>query len=178
MALASCRECGKEVSTDAKTCPHCGVASPTKKPMGCGSAALVIVGMLIFMGWCANRVSTPPGGGVTEARTAESDPEGFSRYVIDQAKTHMKAQLKDPESVRWGEIKTYRVDQNGKAAIFACGTYNSKNSLGGYTGSRRFVSSGTADGTFSEEATGAGVLQGVWDMGCVGTAIVTVPGAK
>lgn len=32
MALKSCRECKKEVSTEAKTCPHCGATSPTKKP--------------------------------------------------------------------------------------------------------------------------------------------------
>lgn len=32
MALKSCRECKKEVSTEAKTCPHCGVANPTKEP--------------------------------------------------------------------------------------------------------------------------------------------------
>ena len=28
MALTRCRECGKDVSTDAATCPHCGVADP------------------------------------------------------------------------------------------------------------------------------------------------------
>ncbi|MDR6517492.1 hypothetical protein J2789_000154 [Variovorax paradoxus] len=32
MALKPCRECKKEVSTEAKACPHCGVTSPTKKP--------------------------------------------------------------------------------------------------------------------------------------------------
>ena len=31
MALAKCKECGKKVSTSAKTCPSCGVPSPTKK---------------------------------------------------------------------------------------------------------------------------------------------------
>ena len=31
MALASCKECGKKVSTSAKTCPSCGIPSPTKK---------------------------------------------------------------------------------------------------------------------------------------------------
>lgn len=29
MALTQCRECGKEVSTEALTCPHCGVPRPT-----------------------------------------------------------------------------------------------------------------------------------------------------
>lgn len=29
MALQSCRECGREVSTEAATCPHCGVPQPS-----------------------------------------------------------------------------------------------------------------------------------------------------
>jgi hypothetical protein len=29
MALGRCKECGKEVSADSKTCPHCGKAQPT-----------------------------------------------------------------------------------------------------------------------------------------------------
>src|ERR1700674_1936975 len=29
MALKACRECGAQVSTEAETCPHCGVRAPT-----------------------------------------------------------------------------------------------------------------------------------------------------
>jgi RNA polymerase subunit RPABC4/transcription elongation factor Spt4 len=32
MALAKCRECRKDVSTEAMTCPHCGIARPTSAP--------------------------------------------------------------------------------------------------------------------------------------------------
>lgn len=32
MALVECRECGKEVSTEAKTCPHCGTPKPAVQP--------------------------------------------------------------------------------------------------------------------------------------------------
>lgn len=32
MALATCKECGAQVSTEAKTCPSCGVKAPTKHP--------------------------------------------------------------------------------------------------------------------------------------------------
>ena len=32
MALVACRECGNEVSTEAKTCPHCGTSKPAMKP--------------------------------------------------------------------------------------------------------------------------------------------------
>ena len=31
MAMSKCRECGKSVSTMAKTCPACGVPKPVKK---------------------------------------------------------------------------------------------------------------------------------------------------
>ena len=31
MALKPCRECKKKVSTEASTCPSCGVPSPTQK---------------------------------------------------------------------------------------------------------------------------------------------------
>ena len=30
MALAECRECGRQVSTEAATCPHCGVPRPAE----------------------------------------------------------------------------------------------------------------------------------------------------
>ena len=31
MAMTACKECGKAVSTGAKTCPHCGTSAPAKK---------------------------------------------------------------------------------------------------------------------------------------------------
>lgn len=33
MALAKCRECGTEVSEEAKVCPKCGISKPVKKPL-------------------------------------------------------------------------------------------------------------------------------------------------
>ena len=31
MTLANCKECGKQVSTTAQTCPNCGAPEPTEK---------------------------------------------------------------------------------------------------------------------------------------------------
>ena len=31
MAMSNCRECGKAVSTEAKTCPKCGLPKPASK---------------------------------------------------------------------------------------------------------------------------------------------------
>lgn len=36
MALIKCSECGKEVSSSAKTCPHCGMKLSFKKCPECG----------------------------------------------------------------------------------------------------------------------------------------------
>lgn len=57
MALKRCRECGKEVSTEAAACPHCGVKDPTgakaeadaKTRKGCawGCASLLIISAVL-----------------------------------------------------------------------------------------------------------------------------------
>jgi hypothetical protein len=44
MAIKACRECGKEVSTQAGKCPHCGVSAPTM-----GKAAQSALGALFLL---------------------------------------------------------------------------------------------------------------------------------
>ena len=36
MALIKCKECGKEISSSAKTCPHCGISLNNKACPECG----------------------------------------------------------------------------------------------------------------------------------------------
>ena len=48
MAMTACRECGKEVSNKAKSCPHCGAKNPgRKKPkgIGWGPGCLIIIAL-------------------------------------------------------------------------------------------------------------------------------------
>ena len=48
MALKKCKECGKEVSSTAKLCPHCGAPQP--KQMGIGSVIILLfVGYVIYI---------------------------------------------------------------------------------------------------------------------------------
>ena len=45
MALQSCRECGETISTEAATCPHCGIAHPggeSGQCFGCGETVTVV----------------------------------------------------------------------------------------------------------------------------------------
>ncbi len=39
MALTACRECGREVSTEAVNCPHCGAPRPAAASAAVPSAA-------------------------------------------------------------------------------------------------------------------------------------------
>lgn len=55
MAMIKCKECGKDISNQAASCPHCG--APVKKPArtyGCGTAiilaAVVAIPLVMFMG--------------------------------------------------------------------------------------------------------------------------------
>lgn len=49
MAIKPCRECGKEVSTEAQSCPHCGCAQPVKKSISAlGWVAVIAVGLIAY----------------------------------------------------------------------------------------------------------------------------------
>ena len=47
MAMTTCRECEKPVSTEAKTCPHCGTSAPAKKKKKGGLGKLLLMLMAI-----------------------------------------------------------------------------------------------------------------------------------
>lgn len=68
MALGKCRECRKEVSSEAMACPHCGVAKPVRKKVGIwGWMGVALVGFVVF------RIASP-GGGAVEATHAKAPP--------------------------------------------------------------------------------------------------------
>lgn len=53
MPLTQCRECGNEVSTEAKTCPRCGVGAPAKTKKGM-SKTLKYLLIIMAIGMFAN----------------------------------------------------------------------------------------------------------------------------
>lgn len=75
MAMAKCRECGKEVSSEAETCPHCGIEKPARKS-----------GLKKFATWAAIIVAVVGGGRIVAGLTGgpkceivdiETSPEVF-----------------------------------------------------------------------------------------------------
>ena len=54
MALMKCRECGKDVSTEAESCPSCGAKAPALSKAGkwwADTIAIAIFGGLIGAGY-------------------------------------------------------------------------------------------------------------------------------
>ena len=76
MAMTTCKECGKQVSTEAKACPHCGAAAPAKKKAkgGIGKWLLIVFAIGVIAAILPKQDKAPPG----RKRTAES-ANGASR---------------------------------------------------------------------------------------------------
>ena len=88
MALKPCRECKEMVSTGAKTCPHCGVSSPTGMPNAPGAGCLIaVVGILVLfaIGWIMEpHPSTEPAASSDSQGAAPAQhekPIDFSRPI-------------------------------------------------------------------------------------------------
>lgn len=118
MAIKPCKECGAPVSDKAESCPMCGA----KQPKETSVLTWICVGMLglAAMIWFFSD-HTP---------SSPSEPSPQMKILQAQASTQVAVRsiLKDPDSAKFEFV-----NEN-------CGTVNSKNSFGGYVGSRRFVS--------------------------------------
>lgn len=95
MALTNCKECGKQVSTSASTCPNCG--APTKMTQVATNAKsvfiiLVAVLLVAFVIWepekkaeTSQSISTPP---VATSNTDIQTPKGSKYYTADEMEEH------------------------------------------------------------------------------------------
>ena len=78
MALKPCRECGENVSSEASSCPKCGIKAPVKKKMGVGSwLVLGIVGLGILSA-VLTPGEEPSGGSSTRLEDIRDAPEPTS----------------------------------------------------------------------------------------------------
>ncbi len=63
MALIKCKECGKEISSEAPTCPGCGTPIKTpRKGLGCGGIFIIIfIGIIVlyYIGDAVVKSTTP-----------------------------------------------------------------------------------------------------------------------
>jgi hypothetical protein len=87
MALTKCHECGKEVSTTAAACPHCG-AKPKRQSAGCFSVVvLAILGAVLFLILVAEN-NDPPSRVSSPNPVVDMRPEWRASTYRDEASGH------------------------------------------------------------------------------------------
>lgn len=90
MALTKCKECSKEISTEAERCPHCG-AKPAKPT---STIALVVAG-LVLIGILQSAFRNDP-------QAAKPPPNPQQEIFFKQAVgalMHIKRNMKNPASL-------------------------------------------------------------------------------
>lgn len=179
MALVTCKDCGKEFSTDAKRCPNCG-ANPPKPPAmitckGCGTAfdasapacpscgkkpasiskrsLLLGLGLLIAIG-AVYKPKTPQEAAADAEAAASRKEVSDLDYDCEDA---IRKKLKDPASAQFPNYRERLqspvvVTKDGGPAIAV--TVRAKNSFGAYVPSV-FVCTVSKDSTGHFHVTGA-----------------------
>lgn len=85
MALTKCKECDKEVSTGAKSCPHCGIAHPGVKHNKILNALVIIVIIVAAVSMCSTSKSTEPPKTIQEISrsiSAVQNEKGVLRITL------------------------------------------------------------------------------------------------
>jgi RNA polymerase subunit RPABC4/transcription elongation factor Spt4 len=81
VALKPCKECGREISTEAKACPHCGKTSPTGAKTSWLAAGCLIIIILFIVGIIS--ISNDSTNG---ARSSSPTPSSRRELALQQVK--------------------------------------------------------------------------------------------
>jgi len=133
MALIKCKECGKEVSKKAESCPHCG--APVKKQptqYGCGTLIVLGVVVFIFIAVFSDNSSTTskPAAPKTEAEIREDQLQNhFSAWdgSHNGLTKIIKKSMNDPDS--YDHDETVYWDKGDHLVVRT--TFRGKNAFGG-----------------------------------------------
>lgn len=90
-------------------------------------------------------------------------------WVIDKGKESLKSNLKDPDSVVFGDIWTGRMkdgeDTTDKGIVVTCGYFNAKNGFGGMNGDKRFIGV-PSNAALTDETIGEALMDEAWSRVC------------
>ena len=104
MALTTCRECGGQVSTDAKTCPYCGTSAPAKKKIqGMGRWLLIFlaIGLVAAVLPKRDKATTATAQPPTQVAPVEKKPE---KVLPPECKVAKKDGTLDPRECDLEEL--------------------------------------------------------------------------
>jgi hypothetical protein len=124
MALGKCRECGKEVSSGAPVCPHCGVKGPIRATAGV-NVATAGVGIAILLGitYCLGGFDSSSDN----SPAAKAETSYYAAY--SRCNDELKLELKAPGTAVFSSERESRHIVQGDSIMIA-GYVDAENSFG------------------------------------------------
>lgn len=136
MALGPCRECEREVSSEAESCPHCGVPKPVRPERIKPKTLVIIFGIAAFL-LILGLLSDPPPApreqtaeeiAQAEARAAENELRAAIRACQDLARRRLRA----PGSADFAPVYSSAAEVDSVSGNYRVGTWvDAENAMGG-----------------------------------------------
>lgn len=132
MALINCKECGKQVSTEAKACPHCG-AKPPKKIGILGWIALAFFTILVAQ--CSLYNAGDNTQGIAQSQSPEQIKYQAQQKLLSDAKFacrgFVEKSLKSPATAEFQNYNKFAANQDsGSNNYWVSGYVDSQNGFG------------------------------------------------
>ena len=129
MALISCKACGKEISRNAKACPHCGEPPPKRTSL----VAWLVLGLMVYAGVQCSTLMNTTSRPTSPEREAERERERKAEQFLTDARIDcqfaIRKYLKDPDSAKYEDEHTAPVTVTGSQVIVTM-LVRAKNSFG------------------------------------------------
>lgn len=165
MSLATCRDCGRKVSTAAVSCPQCGRVftsavpqAPQQTAAGKQFILVLVLGGIALVAFARACSTDIPGDPAAATQAEQSRQDAELQYEGQEA---VKANLRDPGSAKFSDVVVVR--KSGSIAV--CGAVNAKNGFGGYSGASRFMARG--DLAVVESPDNVAEFSKLWNKACV-----------
>jgi len=144
MALITCPECKKKISDSAGNCPNCGFEltpdkieeikkKEEKSQKGCRIGCLAVIAIIGILYLVNSFSSSNSNSSKKSSRTSTSyEVVKNSEWdaSVSQVKSWLKANLKDPSSIKYIEWSTVSKTDDGGFMVRV--KYRAKNSFGGF----------------------------------------------
>jgi len=122
MSLTKCKECGKEISTDAKACPNCG---KKQNKIGCFSIFFMIVGIFLIIVIVSSFIGKRDGerGSITSVANIEKEENDIQTMRDTGLLTNINPELNEAyvDPIIWSGLDYQTKENVGKIMAFYCG---------------------------------------------------------
>ncbi len=143
MAMMKCKECGKEYSTDAKSCPNCGKRR-TSFLTKAFAWFFAFVGVMTIWGMIQGQKASEESAQKESVRLASLTPEQRATEAAARAKEEkfsaargaclivLKKSLNDPDSAKLEATSRWYIEEQKNGSVLVQPSGRAKNAFGAY----------------------------------------------